>query len=784
MASPLRRPAAGIGLAVLIAFVLPGLVRGGALYLRDINMVWLPQVESFVRGVAAGSWPLWDTYSGLGRPLLADPRAEILYPPTWLNLVLRPATYYALFTVAHLALAGAGMARLARRDGLGPVASATAAGVWTAGGPLLSLVSMWHHLAAAAWLPWVVLAFDGLVPRTSARTVAWAAAALAVQVVAGSPDLTALTALIVVVRLLPILARERADRGPRLAALAASAALGLGLSAAQWLPTLDVVRRSARWAAAGGATTWSLHPLALVELVLPARWADLSLTAGATLALLEGKEPWMRSVYLGAAAAALVAAGLATPRPRRGTLALLLVAGVGLALGPHAPLYAIVAVLPGANALRFPVKALLVASFAWSLLAGAGVEALGEGTRRARAAAMATAAAMGALEMAAWMALGASTAGRGVLGPLLAAAAPVWVRPPLATSAAIAAAVAMALWLGGRRVPYAAIAASVALLAVADLAWRHRELNPTAPRALFAYRPAVLDAIGASDDTRLYVYDYSMDPGVPVRAPRRWPYRLARVPEGWTPSASLVLGVHAYLNPPTAARWGVLGSYDLDILGFDAVPVDRLTHRLREVEGTPAHLRLLQIGAVSRVLALEPAAWWRDLVAVGEVPGFFADPIHIFRVPDPLPRAYAVDGVRVARGEAALFALEDPGFDPRREVVLEQGTPHPPAPGMAGTVLLTRTGADVLEASVDMGRDGQLVLVDAYDPGWRATVDGRPVTVARANVAFRAVAVPAGRHRVRLAYRPPAVLIGLVVSAVAVAGVSLLGRLAGRPEPC
>ena len=59
-------------------------------------MVWLPQVESFVRGVATGSWPLWDTYSGLGRPLLADPRAEILYPPTWLNLVLRPATYYAL----------------------------------------------------------------------------------------------------------------------------------------------------------------------------------------------------------------------------------------------------------------------------------------------------------------------------------------------------------------------------------------------------------------------------------------------------------------------------------------------------------------------------------------------------------------------------------------------------------------------------------------------------------------------------------------------------------------
>ncbi|HET6897160.1 MAG TPA: hypothetical protein VFK70_02390, partial [Vicinamibacteria bacterium] len=93
-AAPLAPALALIGLAVA---VLPGVFGGGALYLRDTNMVWLPQAESFVRSVAAGGGPLWDPYSGFGRPLLADPRAEILYPPTWLNLVLRPATYYALF---------------------------------------------------------------------------------------------------------------------------------------------------------------------------------------------------------------------------------------------------------------------------------------------------------------------------------------------------------------------------------------------------------------------------------------------------------------------------------------------------------------------------------------------------------------------------------------------------------------------------------------------------------------------------------------------------------------
>ena len=58
---------------------------------------------------------------------------------------------------------------------------------------------------------------------------------------------------------------------------------------------------------------------------------------------------------------------------------------------------------------------------------------------------------------------------------------------------------------------------------------------------------------------------------------------------------------------------------------------------------------------------------------------------------------------------------------------------------------------------------------DGYDPGWRASVDGRPASVLRANVAFRAVAVSAGRHVIEMVYRPPLPMAGLVLS-----GISLL----------
>jgi hypothetical protein len=41
---------------------------GGVYFKRDIHLVWHPQVESFVRCVAAGSWPVW-----VASPALVSP---------------------------------------------------------------------------------------------------------------------------------------------------------------------------------------------------------------------------------------------------------------------------------------------------------------------------------------------------------------------------------------------------------------------------------------------------------------------------------------------------------------------------------------------------------------------------------------------------------------------------------------------------------------------------------------------------------------------------------------
>jgi len=57
-----------------------------------------------------------------------------------------------------------------------------------------------------------------------------------------------------------------------------------------------------------------------------------------------------------------------------------------------------------------------------------------------------------------------------------------------------------------------------------------------------------------------------------------------------------------------------------------------------------------------------------------------------------------------------------------------------------------------------------VVISQSHYPAWRAYVDGRPATIWRANYAFQALQVPAGRHQVQLIYQDRAFLTGAVLS--------------------
>jgi len=778
-----------VALAVLL--VPRAVFLGETLFDRDLHMDWYPRALVIAQTLRSGLLPLWDLSIGFGQPLLADPGAQVLYPTTWLTLLLAPWTVYTIYTVLHLAFSGVGFTRLARVAGLDRLEAIAAGAAWMLSGPFVSLVNLWHHFAGAAWMPWVVLATHRLVRRPTAGRVVLFAVALAFQVLAGSGDMVLITAAVAVAWLLgtaPPLARSRRALVP----LAGGVALAAALSAMQWVPTVELASRAMRrdlpddW-----RVQWSVPPAGLVRIVVPLDASgSVAYTDRAHVALFDGlRHPFFASLYLGVPALALAACALGGRRRRLAfTLAATAAGALLIALGPHAPFHGLaVRLVPGASHFRFPTKLTIATAFAVAMLAGLGLRAL----RRREVAPRAgvAAAAIGALALAgAALLFGPALRTAIEWGLLLDRTAvegdalPSFLR---LLDHAVLAAIAVLAFLQTTSRPGLARVLLAGVL-VADLLLAHHDTNATAPPSLLTIVPPVVGAVDRGERGRVYVYEYEILRGVSERhLGRPVPYAVAQPLPGIDPRPLAAFAMRVYPVPPAGGSWGLESSYDLDTRGLQPIPLHELNLLLRRIEGTADHLRLLQVGAVRTVVALHEDGF-ENLVPGPTFQSLFPERIRTFAVPGALPRVYTVGRARVVPERQGLAAVLAPDLDPEREVVLS-GKDAPDVPGASGDggggrVAIERLFADRVLVVVERKSPGLLVDVDAWAPGWTASVDGRPTPVLRANGIFRAVAVPAGRHVVELAYRPASVRLGFAVTGLAwaLAGAIAVRRRARR----
>ncbi len=115
-------------------------------------------------------------------------------------------------------------------------------------------------------------------------------------------------------------------------------------------------------------------------------------------------------------------------------------------------------------------------------------------------------------------------------------------------------------------------------------------------------------------------------------------------------------------------------------------------------------------------------------------------------------------------GNARLAALTA-GVDPTT-VVLASSAPAPS--GKPASIVVTEDSGDVVQSIVTAAGNGYMVVADGLQvPGWSVTVDGKVGTLLPADHAMVAVAVPGGRHVVRLSFDPPGQRTGAAVTALA-----------------
>jgi hypothetical protein len=153
----------------------------------------------------------------------------------------------------------------------------------------------------------------------------------------------------------------------------------------------------------------------------------------------------------------------------------------------------------------------------------------------------------------------------------------------------------------------------------------------------------------------------------------------------------------------------------------------------------------------------------------------------LYEVDGYQPRVSVVPGWYEAPYQAvALLRVLQADFDPAGIAILESdpGIEREPAastasPDGGGRATYREVWPEDVRITVDARAPSIVVIRNAWDRNWTATVDGRPAEVLRTDYFIQGVAVPVGRHEIRLAYRDPRVGQGLLLSALVWAGLLL-----------
>jgi hypothetical protein len=741
-----------------LVFYFPLVFLGRALVDYDAFVYFYPQRVFLAQSLLAGHIPLWDPQLFLGAPFLANPQTAVLYPPSWLFLLGPVQSVYAAQLVLHAFLAAYFTYLLVRHAfGVMPPAAALAGLAYAFGGFAVGQVGHLNQISAAAWLPAVLLAYNRFAVTRRVAWLALGALALAMQLLAGHPQETYMTLIV-----LGVFGLVTAPwRSRWLFACAAGGAamciLGACLAAAQLLPTLELAPLSIRgdgvnWA---DAVAGSLPPYLAVRALLPPYWLTVPYTE-----------------YLGYVGVCTVTLGLLAflgGRARPVAFGLIVsLLGLALALGENSGFFALAFnSVPEFDTFRVPARWLLLWAFGASVLAAAGADWIGRGSqvylRSPRVWLGALLLVLVLVVSLSWQIYnGEDFPARRtplVFGALVVATLAIGALPHL-TRPSIALVLLLAL-SGGEL--WAAANASLARqappAAVTEgemVDWFRAHAVGSQERLLSLARP---EYVPASEGE--------------VRA------QLASLPAPLVDQVLVAQKWHDTLTPNVPLQYG-LSTAD----GYDGgvLPLLRWLHLsglvvesprpdgvlLTRLNDVPSN-RTLDLLGVRFVIAnaTTPPRAGLQLVDFGD--------LHLFVRPDNVPRSLVVFGATPAADEeSALARMAAVDFDPNREVVIEGDA----APTSAAAPPLAVT-PDVAEserwhAHVSLTQPGYLLQREAWYPGWRARVDGVEAPLLRADSLFRAVSLTPGDHDVEIYFDSSSFKRGALLSLAGVVVIIVL----------
>jgi len=717
----------------------------------DLVSFLYPIYHFAARSLRRGIIPLWNPYLYGGAPFVADNQSGFFYPVNLLFFLLFPEVTYStmeLLAVFHFFLAGAFMYVCLRslrpeqvrdsgpnpetrnpkpetRHRLSRPAALAGAVAFMFSDLFVTHFGNLNMIAVAAWLPLIFLCYHRAMTEERPGMAVAAGAFLGLATLAGHIQITLFIAFALMLytlcqgrRFLP----HSLTRYLLPCCLVAFCTAALAL-----IPSYEMASHTVRAELSyQEASQYSLPPVGLVGLLIPGFF-------GRGPAGFWG--PWDRVEvgYVGVLPLILAAVAVLLKRDRLTRFFVVLaVISLLLAFGGYAILHGWLYLVPGFDKVRAPARFIYLLDFSLAALAALGLDALLRPLgHRMRAVFRRL------LKVAPWLWL--STA---VVGLSLGYHAILTAQGKDATiyKRTVSAVNGLVFFL-------LILAASLAILYLRRYRWGQRALGSLAVGliALDLFSLGAYTDLEHNDPTvgfqhREAIEFLKSDPGY---------YRIdtgTGVWDVWQPDASLLYGIF-----DVSGIWNPLQLADYDRY-WDAVGLRGLRS-----SGLYDFVNAKYVIAHKDV----PLDWDKF------VPVFDRDPqVNVYLNTQALPRAILVhQAVAASDQESAFIQIQDPGFDPATNVVVEGGNSlDGPAGGEADSLDITAYGPNAIHLTAQTLAEAYLVLSEVYYPGWRAYVDGRPTPILRANYAFRAVYLEPGYHEVRLVFEPLSWKVGLGIS--------------------
>ncbi len=698
-----------------------------------------------------GDVPLWNPLSGLGLPLAFNWQSSAFSLPALVGYLLPLHLAYTAQVVLTLVIAGTGAYVLGRVLGLGVLGCATAGTVYELSGSFMGWLG-WPHAGVMSWAGWLLAVAILIVRgRRRARHILEFAVLIALAVYAGEPEIFAILFVSLVVFVFTMLLLKLRVEDPSLGAfrpvidLSVATVAGAALSAPLALPGLQVLSRSTR-------SNGTLLASTEVGRALPAHDLVHLLVQGYNGLPVAGNHVFGDAVYtdtaayVGLIAAVLAILGVVRCWHRSETIGFLVLTLVTMAIAYLPPVEAAFIHIPLIQTIDWH-RDLMIVGLCIAVLAGIGMDALvREGALKSTQVLLGGLLAGGMVLL--FLALVFGTSGLSHLDAGLRRDSLVW---PLVTGglALLVTAVLSVATSKGRaqralgvdgadapvvapipgplaeesvrqfRKPAAAQIAGVLLLLLESvfLVVSGAQLWSSSPDGARS-TPAVAALARAVGSGTVGFGEFTCYAGPGLSS------------LGVLPESNILFGLHEFdFYDPVLPR-GYFQSWSQVSTGSPGAPIFN--------SFCPAITTAEQARRYGVQFVLEPDG------AAGPTGAVFAakvDDEDLYRIPD------SSDAVLVpATTSGSLPSTNAPGTP----VAVDHPSP-------SSWRITTSSGSDQLL---------RLRLTD--EPGWQATIDGRPLQLEPFAGVMLQARIPAGRHLIQLHYWPTLFTVGLIVAGVCV----------------